>query len=106
VASFVDNEKVNGRWLSVAAVVFVAALAVAVVLPPVCPTGFHVYGTGCLSNATHVAPSSGVHIPVMAMLTRDRRLVFRGGIAVGGLIVAIVCVVLAWRSRPRHAAFA
>ncbi len=61
-----DVEAVTRRFavLVLAAIlVLAAALWVAVVLPDGCPRGFHIRGVVCLSNGTHLAPSSGVRIP-------------------------------------------
>jgi hypothetical protein len=74
--------------------VFGALALVALTLPAVCPGGFHptvingVDSLGCTSDATHIAPSSGVRIPVAGTLTRDPRVGLRIWIGLVGLFAA------------------
>jgi|GEM_PF-5437550 hypothetical protein len=76
--------------------------ATAAVVPSVCPAGFHVNGVVCLSDASHIAPSSGVRIPNAVILQRDPRLTLRFAIALAGLVLAFGMI--GWeRGTRRHA---
>lgn len=67
-----------------------AFTATAVVLPPSCPGGFHeVSSHTCLSNDTHVAPSSGVRIPDAAKLDLDSRAGLRATLAFVGAALLV-----------------
>ena len=70
-----------------AAAIFAASLWLAFTLPDGCPGGFHVRGTVCLSDGTHLAPSSGVTLP-NAQTSLDNRWSMRVDIALVGAFVA------------------
>jgi hypothetical protein len=71
-----------------------AGLWAAIALPPACPAGFHPYSaTYCESDATHIAPSSGVRIPI-AMAPYDARAATKVALAVGSLAVGAVLVAI------------
>jgi len=72
------------------------ATVAAIALPDACPSSFHrSSATTCTSDATHIAPSSGVRIPVAASAP-DRRMTLRFEIVGFALLVAtgILLVVL------------
>ena len=91
-----------------AVLVLSASTAAAVALPSVCPSGFHDVrdpGIACISDGSHVAPSSGVMIPNAAMLTKDPQIALRIKIAIAGLGVGVGLLVLAaLGTRPRRSA--
>jgi hypothetical protein len=73
---------------TVAIILVSGATVAAVTLPGACPSSFHSYSaTSCVSDATHIAPSSGVRIPV-AMAPLDRRLALRLEIVVVAMLIA------------------
>lgn len=64
------------------------ATVAAIALPDACPSAFHRYSaTTCISDATHIAPSSGVRIPVAASAP-DRRMTLRLEIVGFAMLVA------------------
>src|SRR5439155_23279861 len=71
---------------AVVALILGGFIAGAILLPSVCPGGSREVGTVCLSNATHLAPSSGIRIPVYSG-PRDARPSLRVGIALMGLVL-------------------
>jgi hypothetical protein len=80
--------------LVVAAVIVLlgASAAGAFVIRPGCPSGWHPGRTSwCVTDATHVAPSSGVVIPDEAMpepsRTRLRIEIAAGGVLVAGILL-------------------
>lgn len=85
--------------LSVLAVVVLSAsTAAAIALPSVCPSGFHDVvdpRIACISDGSHVAPSSGVMIPNAAMLKKDPQIALRIEIEIAGLGVGVGLLVLA-----------
>ena len=93
--------------LSVLAVIVLSAsMAAAVALPSVCPSGFHEPrrpGIACISDGSHVAPSSGVMIPNAAMLKKNPQIALRIKIAIAGLgLGAGLLVLAALGTRPRR----
>lgn len=90
-----------GLLALLAAVVLVSSLWVAFALPDGCPNGFHVRGVICLSDGTHLAPSSGVRIPD-AQTSLDNRWTTRAEVVLVGVFLAGGLVFVASRSvRPR-----
>ena len=85
--------------LSVLAVLALSAsTAAAIALPSVCPSGFHDAVNpriACISDGSHVAPSSGVMIPNSALLKKDPQIALRIEIAIAGLGVGVGLLVLA-----------
>lgn len=54
-----------------------------------CPSGWHeIASGGCLTDSTHLAPSSGVRISDAVMLHRDPLWELRAGILVVGVLLA------------------
>jgi hypothetical protein len=97
----VDTYLVRKRLVAIAILAVVisgASIWTAVALPPACPGGFHPRQAACLSDATHIAPSSGVRIPV-ATTAYDSRVPLRIGIGLGGVLIAAVLVLAA---RPKR----
>jgi hypothetical protein len=70
-----------------AAVALASSLWLAFALPDGCPDGFHVRGVICLSNGTHLAPSSGVRIPD-AQTGLDNRWTLRAEVLLVGAFIA------------------
>jgi hypothetical protein len=86
-----------------AAIILGSAIVVAVNLPATCPDGYHPYSSiACESDATHIAPSSGVRIPV-AMTPPDQRRTLRGEIGMVGFVLASGLLLAAWGERERRA---
>jgi hypothetical protein len=90
-----------GLLALLAAVVLAASLWVAFAIPDGCPDGFHVQGVICLSDGTHLAPSSGVRIPD-AQTSLDNRWTTRAEVVLFGVFLAGALVFAASRSVPRR----
>lgn len=91
---------------TVAVILVTGATVAAVTLPGACPSSFHTYSaTNCVSDATHIAPSSGVRIPV-AMAPLDRRMTLRLEIVAVAMLVAggLLCLGITAIRRPAEPA--
>jgi hypothetical protein len=85
-----DGYQVNRRFgvlALLAAVALGSSLWLAFTLPDGCPDGFHVRGVICLSDGTHLAPSSGVRIPD-AQTRLDNRWRLRAEVLLVGAFIA------------------
>jgi hypothetical protein len=75
-------------FVVVPVIILVGAATAAVALPGGCPSSFHrLSGTTCVSDATHIAPSSGVRIPESTMPI-DQRMTLRLEIVAVALVGA------------------
>ena len=75
----------------------------AISMPPGCPSGFHVAGSTCESDATHPAPSSPqIQLPNRVILHQDARAALRWGLGTGGLALGTGMVALALATRAGH----
>jgi hypothetical protein len=73
----------------VGVVVLSGSLIAAIVVGPACPRGWHDQPEGgCVTDATHIAPSSGVRLPVAVMMERPSRTRERIGILIVGALSA------------------
>jgi hypothetical protein len=80
------------------------ATVAAIALPDACPSSFHRSGaTTCTSDATHIAPSSGVRIPVAASAP-DRRMTLRLEIVGFAMLVATGLLWVVLHRRPAKTA--
>lgn len=91
------------RFGILAVIVLSASTSFAVALPSTCPPGFH-DGTSvaCVSDGSHLAPSSGVAIPDFAMLKKDPRIQFRAEVALAGLLLGCGLLFIGSRGHPQR----
>jgi hypothetical protein len=89
--------------LAVSALVVLGAFITGAALTSGCPSGWHELASGgCLTDSTHLAPSSEVRIPDAMMLQRDPRWGLRAGIlGVGVLLTGGILWVGLKDGRPR-----
>jgi hypothetical protein len=92
----IDSDRIEGcRMKHVGGVLIVSALvvlgasaAVAIAIHPECPSGWHDLGTSwCVTDATHLAPSSGIAIPNETM-PRPSRASTRIDVIILGVLIA------------------
>jgi hypothetical protein len=80
------------------------AAVAAIALPDACRSSFHrSSATTCTSDATHIAPSSGVRIPVAASAP-DRRMTLRLEIVGFAMLVATGLLWVVLHRRPAEPA--
>ena len=86
--------------LMVAVMLPSGATVAAIALPDACPSSFHrSSATTCTTDATHIAPSSGVRIPVAASAP-DRRMTLRLEIVGFAILVATGLLWVVLQRRP------